>query len=175
MKTPCLLTIALLLAATGLRAEVLPDACGKPDVQFTVKKADGAAPAAATNPGQATVIFMESVNHGAGLFTTPTLRLGLDGDWAGAVRGNTYVTLALTPGEHHFCAAWQSHFSSLRKTVEVMPLTVEAGKSYFVEFKIHIVPGEGGNAVLTELKPINSDQGSYDLKSRALAAWTRKL
>jgi len=42
------------------------------------------------------------------------LEVGVDGRWAGALRGRTQFSLVLDPGEHHFCARMQGGKHSAR-------------------------------------------------------------
>lgn len=55
-------------------------------------------------------------------------KLGVDGKWVGVNRGNNYFFLTLEPGEHYFC--------SQAENKSVLALSVEAGKTYYLQQKV---------------------------------------
>jgi len=56
-------------------------------------------------------------------------KLAADGEWKGVNRGYNYFFFMLPPGEHYFCST-DGH---TRRTVV---LTVEAGKTYYLEQRV---------------------------------------
>lgn len=57
-------------------------------------------------------------------------KLAVDGQWVGVNRGNNYFFFTLDPGEHFLCSTAENR--------SVMKLTVEAGKTYYVQQKIRM-------------------------------------
>ncbi len=128
------------MGAARLHATVLPDACGDDKVKFevTTQKADAPIPAPAE--GMAQVVLIEDSPQSA--MFKPTLRYGMDGQWVGANRVNSYFILSVPPGEHHFCVSWQSSLKAAKRLVGMASMVAEAGKVYYFVAKIV----EGTNA-----------------------------
>ena len=203
MKSKCLLVFfAFLFAAAGAHASdvILPDACGKEEVQFDVKTLKGDS-SPAPDPTKAELVFIETTQRGS-----QTIRYGLDGAWAGANKGNSYFIVWVTPGEHHLCASWQSLFKkSVNNYTGMASFTAEAGKVYYFEYKLSIsmyggggggfvqgsnspfapagtpppaptyVPGSAG-AVSTSsfFGPVTEDEGKYRMKASPISTATPK-
>jgi hypothetical protein len=102
--------------------------CGPSQTQFDVKTDATLHLLAQPEEGKAIVYVFEPD------LTMGTMRIGVDGSWAGATNGSTYLYFSLPPGEHNVCAEWQS--SVAKKTAErvgvARTLNVEAGKVYFL-------------------------------------------
>jgi hypothetical protein len=70
-----------------------------------------------------------------------TTRVGLDGAWVGANRGNSYFVFLVEPGKHHLCADWlnakspghMSGTSYANRLVSLAEFTAEVGKEYYFE------------------------------------------
>ncbi len=152
------LFIACVLTAS-IRASALPAACGKDDVQFSVKTKNAVPEPLTADQKVATVVFIEDV--GGEVSPAPTIRFGADGAWVGATRGKSYFVYSVIPGKHSLCGSRQGGARADRDNVAVAPLTAEAGKVYFFSFKITRIqvgdaelagggglPGNPGNANL---------------------------
>src|SRR6266852_2204828 len=97
--------LALVALAASAYAQNTPaqsasqGSCGSKDAQFEVKTVSGQ-PIAQAEPGKALVYVSEVFKKAPGELGNPTIRIGLDGNWVGAVRGNSYFpslsTLAST-------------------------------------------------------------------------------
>jgi hypothetical protein len=57
-------------------------------------------------------------------------KLAVNGEWKGANRGDNYFYLELAPGEYHFCSQAENR--------SLLTLTVEAGKTYYLQQKIQM-------------------------------------
>ncbi len=95
----------------------------------------------ASDEGEAQLYILEVQDHvaicpfGCG----ETVKLGLDGRWAGATKGNSFLVLPVESGEHHLCVEWDAHAWRLHKHVQLAGFSAEKGKSYY--FRVHITPG----------------------------------
>jgi hypothetical protein len=86
--------------------------------------------------------------------TGGTTRVGSDGQWLGALRPGTYLTVSIDPGEHHLCAI--GHIGLWSHT-SLHELNAKAGATYY--FLAHVV-GEraDGDFALSQVDP---DEGKY--------------
>lgn len=160
--------LALLLAAPAAHAATdLPDACGKDDVHFKVKTTAPAASLQRPEDGKGQIVFLETL-YGP-MLPHPLVRFGLDGAWTGASKGNGYFVVSAAPGEHHLCAAWQSSFSMLTDHPGAMPLHVEAGKTYFIDYEITSA-GKGANVI--RFHQLNDDEARFFLRTYPVTTWT---
>jgi len=165
------ITSALLFLSLALPASILaqenttpssPDsACGSPDVQFDAHASAGQPPSQ-PEPGKALVYVIEDFKKAPGELGNPTLRIGVDGQWQGAVRPNTYIFFSLDPGEHHLCTSWQSSWEHLSKLASFSHLRADAGKTYYFRARITYAGG-GANAASMDLdlQPVDADEGRY--------------
>ena len=147
--------IALLFAVPAF-AQVPPAtaACGPGNVNFRVKLDESQHTLAQPVPGKARVYFF----HDAGTSNTlgfPTVKVAMDGAWAGANHANSYFSVSVEPGEHHVCVYLQSSLFAQR--VELAHFTAEAEKVYYYRTRLVL----SRSVELLELDPIDSDQGKY--------------
>src|ERR1700687_4343814 len=98
-KLGVLLLLASLSPAVQARTRILPDACGDDKVKFEISKQKDQPAPAAPETGKAQIVFVNTVEkEGVGTWThgiacigcdNPT-RIGVDGAWAGAKKGESY-------------------------------------------------------------------------------------
>lgn len=155
-------------AATRPRAS-----CGLSSVQFEVKnekKHSIAQPA----PDKALVYVIENLRAGCFLCDTTT-KIGLDGSWMGATKGNSYISFALDPGEHHLCANLQSDPGGSDAT-SLARFTADAGGIYY--FRVRLTDrsnsGKGGVEWALDLDPLDSDQGRFLIESYESSSYRKK-
>jgi hypothetical protein len=86
------------------------------------------------------------------------LKVGMDGVWAGASRGDSYLFASATPGDHHLCLNWQSRLEERSRAFAMTNFTAEAGKTYY--FRARLFPGHSDDFSL-DLDPMSSDAGKY--------------
>ncbi|HWS17084.1 MAG TPA: hypothetical protein VN223_03680 [Candidatus Elarobacter sp.] len=127
-------------------------ACGPDKMHFDVEATDFSDSIAQPEAGKA-LIYVISDQPGT------VARIGMDNAWVAALEGNTHLSFSVGPGEHHFCANWQSIFSARSKYVALSSLNAEAGKVYYLRIRFTI-QGEHGPPLL-DLDVINEDQGRY--------------
>lgn len=132
------LSLVCLALCPGTRAEndsaktpgrtAAPSACGPPMEQLD--RAPLLAPHFKSRPapGKALVYFFADATQHPG-FGAPTVRIGVDGRWAGAILGTSYVAIDLPPGGHHICASLSAHWAG--RLVELDTLDAQPGKTYF--------------------------------------------
>jgi hypothetical protein len=143
----------------------LHPACGAMNTQFQVKMNDAQLPDPQVEAGKALIYVVEDQKYKA--VRDVTLRIGLDGEWVGATRGNSYLFFSVEPGEHHLCADWTSDFLPSGRLVSLFGLTVEAGKTYY--FRARTMGGPGslterngqGDTSSLDLDLVNRDEGKY--------------
>ena len=108
--------------------QVEATACGDFHVKFEAMQ-DGTHPLAPAIPGKALVYVISDF---APIHPwSPTIRIGMDGRWAGANRGGSYTSFYVSPGKHHLCINWQSRFHHLNKLVALKDLNAQPGEIYY--------------------------------------------
>jgi len=164
--------VLLLFAAPAFAQSSTPQAsqqgpCGSDQIRFDVEKTQGN-PSMQPEPGKALVYISEVFKKAPGEWGDPTLRIGLNGDWVGAVKGNSYFSFSVAPGENHLCLRWQSHFKRLSHEAAFTVLAAEAGKIYYFRALVtyDLGPNYGGNGsnvtgMSINLDPISTDEGQY--------------
>jgi hypothetical protein len=156
---------ALLFAASAVAQNPpaeLPPACGPEDVGFKVKLDKAQHTLAQPDAGKALVYFIQD-DGPDGNHQRYTMRIGLDGAWAGAYKHNSYFKVSLVPGEHHICANVQLDGYPDRFQWSLLSLahfSAEPGKVYF--FHTQYLAGLPGSAYpYLVLGPVDSDEAAY--------------
>jgi hypothetical protein len=126
------------------------------------------APQSAPEAGKSLVYVVEVFDKAVGELGHPTLRVGVDGKWIGADKGNSYLSFSVEPGEHHVCTNWQSSWKRLSKQAAFTSFTADPGKTYYFRAHITELRGYGGGSNFSlELEPLNGDEGQYLVASSA--------
>ena len=89
-------------------------------------------------------------------------KLAVDGNWMGVNRGKTYFFFPLEPGEHHFCSESENQ--------DYLALTVEAGKTYFLQQKVEA----GFWKARTNLVVMSETEGRKKLEDVHLSVFEKK-
>lgn len=176
MKTTVL--VMIVICASGVLAQNKDKsavtqalaACGADNIEFEVTRPEISTPSAAVvEPDKALVYVIAEEVKACAVECPFTTRVGLDGSWVGANKGNSYFSLAVAPGEHHLCAKWQSKlFMNGKRRVALANFTARAGKVYY--FRTRMLESEHSEAFL-DLDPISSDQGRLLVASYLLSVW----
>ena len=131
--------------------------CGPAKQKFEVTASKQTPTPAVSDPAKATIYVIQD----DGDFDStpkPITRIGVDGQWIGATRTDSYVRASVDLGEHHLCSSWQNFvgFGMGMKTA-ALHFSAEAGKTYYfrVRDKWRLEHGHGR----VELEAIDSDQG----------------
>ena len=101
-------------------------ACGTSEVNFHHKSVSAPPPNLEAPPDKALIIVVRPAWVGTAVQT----KLAADGNWIGANKGKSYFTFTLDPGDHYLCSKAEN-----RSTLK---LSVEAGKTYFVQQKVEM-------------------------------------
>jgi hypothetical protein len=150
-----------------------PASCGPANTQFSVKLDRSQHSLGQPAPGKALVYVLEEFQTGHEGFVTPTIRVGLDGAWIGATRGQSYLFFSVDPGEHHLCANWQSSVSSIASQYSLTSFTGESGKLYFFKVAPRLESFQnGGNAWQKDLAPVERDEANYLLGISSLSIFS---
>jgi len=121
----------------------LPDACGDSNAKFDVKTVKDQPVLAPHEAGKALIVFIETMKHDKVI-----IRFGVDGNWVGANKGNSYFVFAVSPGERHLCAAPQSTTGSVAKQVGTGSFTAEAGMVYYYQARVSSTIESGNGNIL---------------------------
>jgi hypothetical protein len=151
--------------------------CGPATVQFEVrneKKTEKKHPLDGPAPNQALVYVVENLRAGCFLCDTTT-KIGLDGNWVGATKGNSYFSFPLGPGEHHLCASLQSD-SSGPETTSLAGFSADAGATYYFRARLtdQNNSGKGGVKWALDLDPLDSDQAQFMIDSYEQSSYRKK-
>lgn len=135
-------------------------ACGRADVQYTVKKDQGQRIPEAESTKALVYIIQDEQTVGMCFRCTITTRIGLDGSWIGANNGGSYFFFTVDPGDHHLCANWQSGYQEVSRLVGLIGFTAEAGKTYYFRSRILYFSGTA-DAPYLDFDAPNPDQAQY--------------
>jgi hypothetical protein len=148
--------------------------CGPAKQQYEVKAEQGHHAAAQPTSDKALVYVMESLRSRCFLCDTTT-RVGLDGAWVGANKGDSYFSFSVDPGEHHLCAELQSG-SSGADGKALNSFTAEVGKTYYFRSKLadRNSSGKGEVEWVVDLESIDGDEGQFLAGSYGLSSFHGK-
>jgi hypothetical protein len=170
MKTTFVVLLAVFATSAFAQDQAAPSptaACGPASAQFDSQKGEKQALSQPVD-GKGQVYVVEVFEKVVGELAHPTLRVGMDGQWVGADKGNSYLTFPVGPGEHHLCTNWQSHFRRFSKQAAFAGFNAEAGKNYYFRAKIVEHGGAtGGSTFSLDLDQVNEDEGKYLVASSA--------
>lgn len=167
---PAVLLTASFFAATPAFAQapeatLLARACGPGTVNFGATADTSQHPLAQPQAGKATVYVVGSI-VAVDSPGTPLVKIGVDGSWVGAIRGNSYIFFTVEPGDHHICVNWQSGLLTPSGLFALASFTAEAGKTYY--FRARTL-NEDNRAYSLDLDPANNDEGQYLVASSAFS------
>jgi len=153
----CLVLVPFAAAQNAPTVAKAESACGSFDVKFDVKTSPDQHPLAQAEAGKAQVYLIEDwvplgVSAGPG---KPIIRVGMDGQWMGADRGDSYLFFTVDPGEHHLCVNWQPGFlAPPHSTTFLYAFDAKPDQTYFFRARMPDLPN--GLGIL--LAPLNIDE-----------------
>jgi hypothetical protein len=166
MKAALVLILFAPLAFAQDPSPIATDAaCGPAEVQFDTQITHGQTPLQ-PEAGKSLVYVIEVFDRPGNQYGRPTLRIGFDGKWAGAVKGDSYLAFSVDPGEHHLCTNWQSRLKQLSSKVAFTSLNAVPGNIYY--FRARIIEG-GGLSYSLDFAPVDPDEGKYLVASSAVS------
>jgi len=119
-------------------------------------------------PGRAALYVIEQVQQNIVCLggCPSTVRIGVDGAWAAAVKHDSYALFSIEPGEHHLCSDWTFRDKS---AIRLSATTVKAQPGviyyYLIELSYHGPDDERG---FIKIKSIDSAQGQALVSTRRL-------
>jgi hypothetical protein len=150
---PCV----LLMAASAICAQRLEadSGCGPANVKYDSKLASQQA---TPEPKRVkALVYFEENNAGYVSVNPPTTRIGIDGQWVGAMQEVSWFYAYVDPGPHQLCANWQTSLPpTWTRTTQTTPFSVRAGGTYYFEVKYE----EVAHQVKMELKALDPNQGA---------------
>lgn len=144
-------------------------ACGPNETQFDTKTDSADSPTVQPAEGKAQVYVVEDQQFK--FVKDVTTRVGLDGAWVGANRGNSYFVFLVDPGKHHLCTDWLPSVGSGR-LVSLAEFTAEAGKAYYFRAR---TTGARDERPAVDLERVNSDEGRLLVSTGSLSISNPKL
>lgn len=144
-------------ADKAAREELIKKACG-PDVDHKTSTDKKQHPLSEAPPDKALIYVLRPTMMGNKVQT----KLAVDGQWVGINRGNNYFFFTLAPGEHYFC--------SQAENKSVFAMTVEAGKTYYLQQKIRM----GFMKASNRLELISKEEGEKGLAKSHPSSFTTK-
>jgi len=177
MQKYMLLALALALPSFGQgHAADLRSAagCGPSQTQFDVRTDKHQHAVTQPESGRALVyvIVEERRDPHAQQIGDITTRVGLDGDWAGANHGQSYMSFAVEPGAHRLCTDWQSRPKAMQKLSGAADLIAEAGKTYYYRAEVTIPWAD--HAANLRLEAVDGAEGLLLVSKSASSTWKIK-
>jgi hypothetical protein len=138
-------------------------ACAPYNVRFDVKLDASQHTLAQPEPGKARVYFIQDKGaQSFGIGAAEETMIGVDGEWVGANRNNSYFSVSVGPGEHHVCSTVPFY---MKETMELAHFTAVAGEVYY--FLVRVISTRVGSCFF--LDPVDSDQAEYLIASYPLS------
>lgn len=156
--------------ATDLRTAA---GCGPSETQFSVRTDPAPHEIKQPEPSKARVYVIEQGKPEGGEVSVTT-RVGADGNWVGANRGASYLSFAVTPGEHYVCVDWQSSLKSRQKLSAAAELTAEAGKTYYFRAEVVLSQGTESHEERLSIKAVDAAEGMLMVSKAAQSSWKVK-
>jgi hypothetical protein len=154
-------------------------ACGPMNVKFQMKMDTSQSPNVKAEAGKALVYVIEDQQFKG--VKEVTVRVGLDGSWVGATRGDSYLSFSVEPGEHHLCADIMPGVLSAGRPVSLFGLTAEAGGVYYLRARTTGGPPSAmdrnglGSTISIDLDLLNRDEGKFLVMHSPLSVSSARL
>jgi len=157
------LAVSLVFTAQSWASSPL-DSCGAKGASFQITKQKGDPVPNSPSPDKAMLIFVQRNERCVGCSVT---RMGVDGAWVGANKGDSYFAVAVAPGEHHVCANWGAPLARTESKIELTDFQAEAGKVYYFETDVESYGDH--SAPTMKLKQLSADEGAFLVSRSELA------
>jgi len=169
------LFVVLLFAAPALvqaqdqATQGLPETgCGPDKTQFDVKRDQKKHPTGQAEPGKAVVYVFddEKRDPNKSYWGDVTVKVGMDGEWKGATRYQSYFFFPVSAGEHRMCAGWQSRLQRYQKIRTAASFSAGAGGIFY--FRV-ISDLREFREPRIRIEPVDSAEGALLIASSALS------
>jgi hypothetical protein len=152
--------VACLFASCAFAGDqgVIARACGPEAVTFDVKTGQPLAALPKPDAGKALVFVIQDRRLVSECIKcTPTVRIGVDGNWMGAQHHDSWLSFSVQPGSHHLCADLQGERgrSAEPKRISLASFTAEAGAVYY--FRVRTTNDRLGWTTV-DVGAVNSDE-----------------
>ena len=156
-----LLLFAVSACAQDAAVSAAESACGPSNAEFRISQDRSQHPVPNPDEGKALVyvVLDQKYVH----VRDVTSRVGLDGAWVGANRGNSHLFFSVGPGEHHLCTDWTS------KLVSLANFTAETCKVYYFRARTTGYTSGTGTVTSIDLDLVNRDDGKLLVASTPLS------
>ena len=134
------------------------NACGPKGTKFHQITDKDQHPTPDAPEGKAMVYVLRPTRIGFAIQT----KLAVDGEWVGVNKGKTYFYFPLDPGKHQLCSKSENR--------SLLEITVEAGKTYYLQQKIKA----GWLKARNKLIMLDPEKGSKKLGQCHLSLFTLK-
>lgn len=172
-KVVALCLSASMMPALQARGADLPAGCGPDSVRFDVTTQKGQPTPSAPEAGKAQIVFIETMEKEGMTFCIGcdvVTRVGANGAWIGANKGNSFFSYTVDPGEYHVCVDWQSLIGKLRRKVGMDDFIADPDKIYYYQIRVrNIEMSEDYTELDLQLIPLSQDEGTYLLKHSVLS------
>jgi len=171
----------LSFAAEAMAKKIeLPDSCGDPKPKFEVTTHKSATTLPAPDAGKALIVFVQP-HSPLSCVGCSAQRYAMDGQWVGATQKDSYFTLQVEPGQHHFCST-----GPIVNGIAIRSFEVKAGTTYFLQARLvqngpiteeehdsQVLPA-GKRAFPYGMSLLDEEKGRYLVKSYEVAESKKK-
>jgi hypothetical protein len=176
------LLFCLSFAATAIAKEIeLPDSCGDPKTKFEVTTHKSTTPLPAPDAGKALIVFIQPA-RALSCIGCSAQRYAMDGQWVGATQKDSYFTLQVEAGQHHFCST-----GPFPNEIAIRSFEVKAGTTYFLQARAivarepiteeehdsQVIPA-GKKTFPYGMSLLDEEKGRYLIKSYEVAEFKKK-
>lgn len=155
---------------TDLRAAA---GCGPSTMRFDAKVDKKQHALTQPEAGKA-VVYVIQQGRPLGADVAVTTRVGLDGNWAGANHGESYILFAVEPGDHQVCVDWQSSLKGRQRLSQAVQLRAEAGKTYYFRTEVVMSQATEAHDELLRLGAVDNAEGALLLSKVGRSTWRAK-
>lgn len=169
------LLVVLLFAAPALAqaqdqaAQGLPETgCGPDQIKFDVMTDKKQHPTGQVEQGKALVYVFndEKRDPHETYLSDVTVKVGMDGEWKGATRYQSYFFFPVSAGEHRLCVGWQSRLQRYQKIRSAASVSAGAGGIFY--FRV-ISDLREFREPRIRIEPVDSAEGALLIASSALS------
>lgn len=146
------------VSAKDKQKEMRLKACGTEEVNYDAKTDKTDRPLPEQPADKALIYIVRTAMIGYKIHS----KLAVDGKWMGVNRGGTHFYFTLEPGEHFFCSESENQ--------DYLPLTVEAGKTYYLKQQVEM----GMFKARTNLVVLNEEEGKKAVTKTNLSVFELK-